>query len=213
MHELMKDVATHRVIAILRTKDASALVEIAEALWQGGIKLVEVTMTVPDALEVIRACVKAHGEKIVVGAGTVLDPETARAAVDAGARFIVSPVTDVEVIDASHQCGAMVLPGAMTPNEIYQAWKLGADAVKVFSARAGGPGFLKDIKGPLPDIPLVPTAGVDLANAADFIRAGALAVGLGSQLVTAEMIEERRFEEITAKASQLVKSVQEAAGS
>lgn len=198
------------VVAVVRSDDPSRLVQVAEALNAGGIDIFEVTMSVPGALDVMRQVSERFGTEIVVGAGTVLDGETARAAILAGAEFIVSPTLSQDVITVARRYGKVVVPGALTPTEILTAWEAGADIVKVFPARQGGPRYLKDMLAPLPQLRLMPTGGVSLENAVEYVRAGAVAVGIGSALVDKQLLAEGRLEELTERAHQLVSSIQAA---
>jgi 2-dehydro-3-deoxyphosphogluconate aldolase/(4S)-4-hydroxy-2-oxoglutarate aldolase len=166
-------------------------------------------MTVPDALEVVRAVRQKLGGKLLLGAGTVLDPETARAAILAGADFIVAPTLNRECIALARRYSKLVMPGAFTPTEILTAWEAGADIVKVFPADVGGPGYLKAIAGPLPQVRLMPTGGVDLQTAADFLRAGACCLGLGSALVDQQAIARGDFDRLRTLAAQYVSIVRE----
>jgi 2-dehydro-3-deoxyphosphogluconate aldolase/(4S)-4-hydroxy-2-oxoglutarate aldolase len=195
------------VVAIIRMKDAAKLREVFDALAEGGVRAIEVTMTVPDAVSLIRKLAASLPPHLWLGAGTVLDPETVRAVVDAGARFVVSPVFRPDVVAECHKRGVAAAPGCFTPTEILNAHDLGADVVKVFPATALGPQFIKDIRAPLPQLKLMPTGGVSLDNAGDWIRAGAVAVGAGSALLDARAIEEGRLEAITANARRIVASV------
>jgi 2-dehydro-3-deoxyphosphogluconate aldolase / (4S)-4-hydroxy-2-oxoglutarate aldolase len=195
------------VVAIIRMKDAAKLREVFDALAEGGVRAIEVTMTVPDAVSLIRKLSASLPPHLLLGAGTVLDPETVRAVADAGARFVVSPVFRPDVIGECHKLGVAAAPGCFTPTEILNAHDLGADVVKVFPATALGPQFIKDIRAPLPQLKLMPTGGVSLDNAGDWIRAGAVAVGAGSALLDARAIEEGRLEAITANARRIVASV------
>ena len=153
------------------------------ALADGGVNVVEITMTVPDALDVLRQVRRALGDRLLLGAGTILDPETARAALLAGAEYLVAPTVNLDVIRLCQRYDKLVMPGAFTPTEILTAWEAGADIVKVFPAEVLGPAFFKAMRGPLPQIRLMPTGGVDLNTAADFLRAGACCLGVGGQLV------------------------------
>jgi 2-dehydro-3-deoxyphosphogluconate aldolase / (4S)-4-hydroxy-2-oxoglutarate aldolase len=197
------------IVAIIRMKDAGKLREVFDALAEGGVRAIEVTMTVPDAVSLIRklAASLPASSDLLVGAGTVVDPDTARAVIDAGARFVVSPVFRPEVVKACHDRGAAAAPGCFTPTEILNAHDLGADVVKVFPATALGPQFIKDVRAPLPQLKLMPTGGVSLDNAGDWIRAGAVAVGAGSALLDARAIEEGRLDVLTANARRIVASV------
>ncbi len=171
------------VVAVLRADSPDALVHVAQAIGRGGVGAVEITMTTPGALDVIGECADRLGDELLLGAGSVLDPETARAAILAGAEYIVTPTLNPEVITLCRRYDKIVIPGALTPTEILTAWESGADIVKVFPATVVGPRYFKDVKAPLPQVDLMPTGGVDLDNAGDFIRAGACAVAVGSNLV------------------------------
>jgi len=195
--ENLKLMSESGIISIIRAESSTELFQVASALKDGGIKIIEVTMTTPDAIEVIKEISERLKEEILIGVGTVLDPETARSAILAGAEFIVCPTLNKEVITLAHRYSKVVIPGAFTPTEILTAWEVGADLVKVFPAGVGGPSYIKSLKGPLPQIPLVPTGGVSLDNVASFIEAGAFAVGVGSSLVKKEFLKERNFEELT----------------
>ncbi len=195
------------VVAIIRMKDAAKLRAVFDALAEGGVRAIEVTMTVPDAVLLIRKLAASLPPNLFLGAGTVLDAETVRAVVDAGARFVVSPVFRPDVLAECHRLGAAAAPGCFTPTEILNAHDMGADVVKVFPATALGPQFIKDIRAPLPQLKLMPTGGVSLDNAGEWIRAGAVAVGAGSALLDARAIEEDRLDVITANAKRIVASV------
>lgn len=195
------------VVAVIRLKDAGALGAVVDALAAGGVRALEVTMTVPGAIELIREIASSLPPGVVLGAGTVLDAETAQAAVEAGARYVVSPVFREEVLRVCHRFDVAALPGCFTPTEILEAWEAGADVVKVFPATALGPGYFRDLRGPFPQLRLMPTGGVSLANAGEWIRAGAVAIGVGTALVDAEAVAARRFDEITERARQFVAAV------
>lgn len=197
------------IVAIVRSTDSSRLVEAAQALAAGGVTALEITLTVPNALEVIRAVRKTLDEAVIVGAGTVLDAETARGAILAGAEFIVSPVLKPSVIRLCRRYDKPVMPGAFTPTEILSAWEAGADVVKVFPADVGGPAYLKAIRAPLPQVRLMPTGGVDLNTAADFLRAGACCLGIGSQLVEAKALAQGDFDRIRDLARRFVAVVRQ----
>jgi 2-dehydro-3-deoxyphosphogluconate aldolase/(4S)-4-hydroxy-2-oxoglutarate aldolase len=188
------------VLAILRLDSADDLLDVAKALLAGGIDVVEFTMTTPGALDVLRDGTREFAHEILLGAGTVLDPETARAAILAGARFVVSPTLRRETIEMCHRYGVVAIPGALTPTEILSAWESGADLVKVFPASTGGPRYIRDVLAPLPQLRLIPTGGVDLDNTEAFIRAGASAVAVGSNLVDRRAVDQRHFAELTSKA-------------
>ena len=190
-----------RVVAILRRTEAALAVETAEALLAGGISVIEVTLNTPGALEMLRAMRDAVGDRAVLGAGTVLDIAAADEALDAGAAFIVSPHTDIELVHEMAGRGVPCIPGAFTATEVFSAWRAGASVVKLFPAGPVGASYLKDLRGPLSDIPLLPTGGVTLDNAATYIAAGAWGLGLGSALVAPDLVAGRRFDELTRRAA------------
>lgn len=198
------------IVSIIRAESGEQLVGVAQALYDGGIDVIEVTFTVPGVLEIISDVRKALGDRIVLGAGTVLDTESARAAILAGAEFIVTPTVNPDVIQLCNRYDKMIMPGGMTPTEILTAWEAGADIVKVFPADVGGPGFLKAIHGPLPQIRLLPTGGVDLNTLPAFVKAGACAVGLGSALVEKEAVAAGDLRRIQSLAEQYVATMKEA---
>src|SRR3954467_6393904 len=179
----LKQVLDCGLVAVVRSQDSQQLVEVARALADGGVTVVEITMTVPNALEVLRQVRQALGDRLLLGAGTILDPETARAALLAGAEYLVAPTVNVEVIRLCQRYDKLVMPGAFTPTEILTAWEAGADVVKVFPADVVGPAFFKAVRGPLPQIRMMPTGGVDLTTSAAFLKAGACCLGIGGQLV------------------------------
>ena len=201
------------VVAVIRTETPSDLVAVSRALYQGGVKFVEITLTVPRALEIIHdAAVQLADTDICIGAGTVLDGETARAVILAGARFVVGPVFDLDVVKICNSYGILVMPGALTPTEIFTAWRSGADVVKVFPGDIGGPGYLKAIKEPLPQVELLPTKGVDFNTAPAFIKAGAIAVGTGTALVSQTQMANRDYAAITENAAQFTRIIRAARG-
>ena len=195
------------VVAVIRMKDPSKLRAVVDAMAAGGVRALEVTMTVPRAVEMIRELAPTLPDGFLLGAGTVIDAATARAVIDAGASFVVSPVFRPDVVAACHQRGVPAMPGCFSPTEILAAHESGADIIKVFPATALGPQFIKDVRAPLPQVKLMPTGGVTLDNAGDWIRAGAVAVGLGSALVDAAAIADGRFDVITANARRVVENV------
>ncbi len=195
------------VVAVLRADRPDALVEVAQAIGRGGIGAIEITMTTPGALDVIGECANRLGGEFLLGAGTVLDPETARAAILAGAEYIVTPTLNPDVITLCRRYDKIVIPGALTPTEILTAWECGADIVKVFPASAVGPRYFKDVKGPLPQIDLMPTGGVDLENAGDFIRAGACAIAVGGNLVDKAAVAAGDWQVLTDTARKYVDAV------
>jgi 2-dehydro-3-deoxyphosphogluconate aldolase / (4S)-4-hydroxy-2-oxoglutarate aldolase len=207
---IAQSLETCGVVAIIRLKDGAALPRVVEALAEGGVRALEITMTVPGAVEHIRQVASTLPAGFVLGAGTVLTAETALEVADAGARFIVSPVFRTEVIEAAHRRDIPVLPGCFSPTEILNAWDAGADIIKVFPATALGPTYLKDLRGPLPQVKLCPTGGVSIDNAGDWIRAGAVAVGVGSALVDAQAVSAGNFAQIRDNASRIVQNVKAA---
>jgi 2-dehydro-3-deoxyphosphogluconate aldolase / (4S)-4-hydroxy-2-oxoglutarate aldolase len=199
------------IIPVVRAQSADEAMKAIDAIRAGGISILEITMTVPGAVAVIEDVSKRYGNEALVGAGTVLDGETARACISAGARFVVSPSLNLETIEVCRRQDIAVMPGALTPTEVVQAWSAGADFVKVFPAGAvGGASYIKSLKAPLPQIELVPTGGVSLKTAADFIRAGASALGVGADLVDLKAIREGQANLITERAREFVRIVQEA---
>jgi 2-dehydro-3-deoxyphosphogluconate aldolase/(4S)-4-hydroxy-2-oxoglutarate aldolase len=196
------------LIPVVRAESSELAMRAVAALKAGGLDVLEVTMTVPGAIEVIRALAEENGDETLIGAGTVLDPETAQACILAGANFIVSPALNEETIEFCNHQDVAILPGALTPTEVVRAWKAGADAVKVFPAGAvGGPGYLKALKAPLPQIKLIPTGGVSLKTAADFIKAGAMALGVGGDLVDPQALRDCNSTLITERARQFLEIV------
>jgi 2-dehydro-3-deoxyphosphogluconate aldolase / (4S)-4-hydroxy-2-oxoglutarate aldolase len=195
------------VVAVVRLTDSGVGRDVAGALLDGGVSAIEITMTVPRAVELIGELSRALPGALI-GAGTVTDPETARSVIGAGARFVVSPVFRPRVIEACHERGVPSFPGCFSPTEILAAWDLGADVVKIFPATSLGPGFIKDLRGPFPSIKLMPTGGVSRDNAAAWIRAGAVAIGVGTAIVDGHAIQSRNFGVITANARAFVDAVE-----
>ena len=195
------------VVGVIRMRDPRKLRSVVAALADGGVTAIEVTMTVPGAADIIGDLAASLPDRFLLGAGTVLDAATARRVIDAGARFVVSPVFRQEIVAAAHERGAAAAPGCFSPTEMLAAHEAGADFVKVFPATALGPGFIKDVRGPLPQLRLMPTGGVTIENAGDWIGAGAAVVGVGSALVDAEAIDGGRFTIITEKARRIVANV------
>ena len=190
------------IVAVVRSESSASLVKVVQALAEGGVTAAEITFTVPDAVDVIRQVRSAIGEAIVLGAGTVLDPETARAALLAGAEYVVSPIVNLEVIRLCRRYNKVVMPGAFTPTEVMSAWEAGADVVKIFPADVGGPAYLRALRGPLPQVRLMPTGGVDLNTAEAFLRAGACCLGVGGALVEPKAVSGGDFARIRELASQ-----------
>ena len=209
-HSDLQRVLDGGIVAILRAPSGELLVDVAAALHAGGIDVIEITFTVPRALEIVSALRDRLGDKVLIGAGTVLDAETARAAMLAGAEFIVTPVVSRPVIEICRRYDKLVMAGAMTPTEILTAWEAGSDIVKVFPADVGGPAYLKAVHGPLPHVRLLPTGGVNLETLPAFIRAGAAAVGLGTSLVEKEALQRGDMERIRTLAAEYVAAVKTA---
>jgi 2-dehydro-3-deoxyphosphogluconate aldolase/(4S)-4-hydroxy-2-oxoglutarate aldolase len=209
--EIFNRMISEALIPVIRVSSAKEAIDVADAIKEGGVSFLEITMTVQGAIDVIKELTQKYKDEIIVGAGTILDPETGRAALLAGAQFIVSPTLNLDLIQLAHRYSAVVIPGAMTPTEILTAWNAGADMVKVFpAAQLGGPEYLKAIRGPLPQILLVPTGGVNLQNAGAFIKAGATALGVGGELVDKKAIKDKKFNIITENARAYLKVIKEA---
>lgn len=198
------------VVAVIRASSKDQLMDIAKALLEGGVPSIEVTMSTPKAIAGIEMLADALGDKAIVGVGTVIDPATARDAIAAGAQFVVSPVFDEEIVHTTIRYGKVCIPGAFTPTEILRAWTAGGDIVKVFPSTALGPTFIKDILGPLPQLRLTPTGGVDAKNTGDWIKAGAVCVGAGSSLVSKDAMAKSDWKAITANARAFVDAVKAA---
>jgi 2-dehydro-3-deoxyphosphogluconate aldolase/(4S)-4-hydroxy-2-oxoglutarate aldolase len=198
------------IVAVVRVDDAAVLSTLVDALAAGGVHAIEITMTVPGAIESIRALAASVRATTLLGAGTVVDAETAGRAIDAGARFVVSPVFRPAVIEACHRRDVPMCPGCYTPTEILDAWDAGADIVKLFPAGGLGPSFVKDVRAPLPQVKLMPTGGVSIDNAGEWLRAGAVAVGIGSALVDARLVAAGDFAAITQRAARVAANVRAA---
>jgi 2-dehydro-3-deoxyphosphogluconate aldolase / (4S)-4-hydroxy-2-oxoglutarate aldolase len=198
------------VLAVIRMKDPDKLRAVVDAVAEGGVRTMEITMTVPGAVDLIRQIAPGLPAGFVLGAGTVLDAATAARVIDAGAQFVVSPVFRRDVIETCHSSGVAAMPGCFTPTEILDAWDAGADIVKVFPATSLGPAFFKDIRGPLPHVKLMPTGGVTLDNAEDWIRAGAVAVGIGTALLDAGAIARGAFAVLRTNAERVVAGIKAA---
>ncbi|HYJ86295.1 MAG TPA: bifunctional 4-hydroxy-2-oxoglutarate aldolase/2-dehydro-3-deoxy-phosphogluconate aldolase [Pyrinomonadaceae bacterium] len=212
--DVLKRLEEIGVIPVVRAASAEEAVAMAEAIGEGGIPVLEITLTVPGAVQVIAELSKRFGDQVLVGAGTVLDPEAAADCIRAGAQFVVSPALNLQTIELCNREGIVILPGALTPTEVVTAWNAGADAVKVFPCSAvGGAKYLSALKAPLPQIRLVPTGGVSLATAGDFIAAGAWALGVGADLVNNEAIRSGDRESVISAALKYVQAVQEARAS
>lgn len=208
MQETFQQMKNTGVIAVMRKMTPETILPVAKALKDGGVNILEITVETPKVLTLMEMVKDEFGQEVLVGAGTVLDAETARAALMAGASFIFSPTVRKETIEMTKRYGAVSVAGAFTPTEIVTAYESGADMIKVFPSSVLGPKFFKDVRGPLPHIPLMPTGGVDVDNVADYIRAGAVAVGAGSTLVKGvDTITKQYLYDLTAKAKQFVEAV------
>ena len=208
-YEKLAEVVDSGIVAVIRAPSGDLLVDVAEALLAGGITVMEITFTVPKATQVLQQMVERVGDRATVGAGTILDAETARTALLHGAEFLVSPSTSLDVIQMAHRYDKLVMPGALTPTEVVTAWEAGADVIKIFPSDINGPGYLKALKGPLPQVLMMPTGGVNLDTAADFLRAGACALGIGGSLVEKEAVANGDLARIESLARQYVQIVQE----
>lgn len=209
---MLTDMKRSGIIAVIRGISQEQVVDLGKALAIGGVKFMEITVETPKAMSVIEKASDTFKNELIIGAGTVLDPETARLAILAGAEYIVSPTFNEETIKITKRYGKVSIPGAMTPTEILKAYELGADAVKVFPSQGLGPNYVKDLKGPLPHIPLIATGGIDLKNIAEYFKAGVIAVGVGGALINKKMINSGRYEEITTlskKYVNLIKNIRE----
>ncbi|MFC1620641.1 bifunctional 4-hydroxy-2-oxoglutarate aldolase/2-dehydro-3-deoxy-phosphogluconate aldolase [Candidatus Neomarinimicrobiota bacterium] len=210
--DILNRILELKAIAVIRMADSSKLISVVEAILEGGVECVEITMTVPYAVQVIRDVSRAIGDRALIGAGTVIDRITALQTIEAGAQFVVGPVFNSQVVEAVHDQGYVAIPGAFSPGEIVAAWQAGADVVKIFPATVLGPKYIKDLRGPLPQIRLCPTGGVTVDNAGEWIKAGASCVGIGSDLLDKQAIAENRFEILTERARRMVASIQSSTG-
>jgi 2-dehydro-3-deoxyphosphogluconate aldolase/(4S)-4-hydroxy-2-oxoglutarate aldolase len=209
--EVRQKVIDSGIIPVLRVSSPSLALEAAEAVREGGINLLEITMTIPNAVDVIRKLVSSMGNNVIVGAGTVLDERSAQQCLDSGAEFLVSPIFDAGMVEFANRSGKLVMAGALTPTEVVRAWNAGSDFVKVFPCgNLGGPAYIKALKAPLPQIPLVPTGGVTLGTAGAFIKAGASALGVGNDLISESELLSCNYAHITNVARQFVSVVREA---
>lgn len=208
--EILSKLRQTGVVAVIRADHSDDLIDVARALAKGGVSFVEITMTVPNALTVIAEAVRTLKDEVIIGAGTVIDAETARAAILAGASYVVSPALRPAVIQTCRRYDVACMPGALTPTEVLEAWELGADIVKIFPAGVGGPQFFKDLKGPFPYIELMPTGAVNRETAAQFIKAGACAIGVGGELAGKDAIAAREFDRIAQNARDFIEIVKQA---
>ncbi|ACY49155.1 bifunctional 4-hydroxy-2-oxoglutarate aldolase/2-dehydro-3-deoxy-phosphogluconate aldolase [Rhodothermus marinus] len=209
-HEIVSELIRRGAVAVIRMSDPERLVRVVEAICEGGVTAIEITMSVPRAFQMIEEVARRLGDVALVGAGSVLDAETARLVIEAGARYVVSPVFKPEIIQTAHRYDVPALPGAFTPTEILAAHEAGADIVKVFPADVVGMAFFRAIKAPMPQLKLMPTGGVTLTNAGEWLRAGACAVGVGSALLDRAAIAEGRWEKLTENARTLMESIRQA---
>jgi 2-dehydro-3-deoxyphosphogluconate aldolase/(4S)-4-hydroxy-2-oxoglutarate aldolase len=203
--DLLQQLLATKIIAIIRLSNSEPVFELAQALFRGGVKAIEVTMGTPNALEEIHKLSQIEG--VIPGVGSVIDPQTAKAAIEAGAQFIVTPVSKTEVIQMAHQLDKPILSGAMTPTEILQAYEWGADIVKLFPAANLGATYFKAVKAPIPHVPIMPTGGITVENAADWIANGAVCLGVGSTLVNQNLITQRDYKSITSVAKAMTEAV------
>ncbi len=205
--EIVERITGEGAVAVIRMADSAKLTKVAEAVQKGGISSIEITMTTPNALTVIETCCKEMSDDLLIGVGSVLDSETARLAILAGAKYVVSPVLKPQVIRMAHRYGIAVMPGAFTPTEIQSAHEQGADIVKIFPADVVGMAFFKAVKAPMPHVRLMPTGGVSLTNAGDWLKAGACAVGVGSALLDKQAIADENYAVLTQNARQLCECI------
>lgn len=210
--EIIQRLLDPGVIAIIRADSSEQLIEATRALLDGGIQAIEVTMTTPNALQVIRETTEKFGDKLLIGVGTVLDDVTARLAIEAGAEFVVTPVLRIDVIQLCRRYSKPILSGAYTPTEALIAWEAGSDFIKIFPADGLGPNYIKAIRAPLPQLKIIPTGGVDVKTSGDFIKAGCVAVAAGSSLVSKSILQKRDWKELSELAARFVASVQSARG-
>ena len=205
--DTLERILDHKIVAIIRGAEPGDVINIAKALYDGGIRILEITMNSANPLKVIEEVADEFGDRMVIGAGTVLDPETARSAISAGAEFILSPIVNSKTIEMTKSHGAIAVPGAYTATEIVHAYRCGGDIIKVFPARPG-PAYIKDLLGPLPHIPLLPTGGINLDNIKEFKKAGAVGFGIGSSLVdTTRQITDEYLQALTEKAKKFVQAI------
>ncbi len=205
---IMDQLTRSCLVPVIRTDDKNKAMVIAESIFNGGLPTIELTMTVPGVLDAIAELRKLFGNKAIVGAGSVLDAETARMAILAGSQFIVAPTVDIETIKMCRRYSKPVIPGAMTPTEILKAWENGSDVVKVFPADLiGGPGFIKAVKGPLPHVELMPSGGVTLETTADYLKAGAKVLSVGGGLISKEILRTKDYKQLTQKTEAFLKII------
>jgi 2-dehydro-3-deoxyphosphogluconate aldolase/(4S)-4-hydroxy-2-oxoglutarate aldolase len=198
MDATLEQIRQARIVAVIRAPSKECLLPLAEALLTGGVRCLEVTMSTPDALQGISELWREFGDQAILGIGTVLDPSLCDPAADAGAAFVVSPIFNSEIVQATKQAGLLSIPGAFTPTEIFRAWREGADVVKVFPSTSLGPSYFRDLLAPMPELRLMPTGGVDVGNAAKWFEAGAIAVGAGSSLIPLDVVNRSAWDELAS---------------
>ncbi|MGB6067884.1 MAG: bifunctional 4-hydroxy-2-oxoglutarate aldolase/2-dehydro-3-deoxy-phosphogluconate aldolase [Desulfomonilaceae bacterium] len=208
--EIVKSLLEAKAVAVVRLSDPSKMIKVAEAIYKGGVTAIEITTTVPNAIEVIKNASREIGSYMKVGVGTVLNAETAQKAIDAGAMYVVSPFFKKEILETAHKNNVPAMPGAFTPTEIQNAYEAGADIIKVFPADVVGMAFFKGVLAPMPYLKLMPTGGVTLTNAGDWIKAGACAVGVGTALLDKKAIAEENYSILTDNAKVLMESIRKA---
>jgi 2-dehydro-3-deoxyphosphogluconate aldolase/(4S)-4-hydroxy-2-oxoglutarate aldolase len=207
--QILSSIIEIGLVPIVRVASADSALQAIEAIHRGGVRAAEITMTVPGAVRVLEKLADRFGDQMILGAGTVLDPETARACMLAGAQFFVTPALNLATIEIVKRYSKVIFPGALTPTEVLTAWQAGADAIKIFPCSAvGGPKYIKALKAPFPQIQMVPTGGVNLATVGDFLKAGACAVAVGSELVDSATVEQGRFDIIEDRARQYLAAVE-----
>jgi 2-dehydro-3-deoxyphosphogluconate aldolase/(4S)-4-hydroxy-2-oxoglutarate aldolase len=206
--EILRGIREIGIVPVVRTSSAESAIRAIDAIYRGGIRAAEITMTVPGAVRALEKVADAYGDRIVLGAGTVLDPETARICMLAGAQFFVTPALNVKTIEMAKRYSKVICPGALTPTEVVTAWEAGADVIKIFPADSvGGAKYIKALKGPLPHIEMIPTGGVSIETCGDFLQAGACAVAVGGELVNAKLIAAEDYDEIERRARRFVEAV------
>jgi len=209
--EILAFITEVGIVPVVRTSSAEGAIQAVEAIYAGGVRAAEITMTVPGAIRALEKLADRFGGKMILGAGTVLDPETARACMLAGAEFIVTPSLRLSTIEMAKRYSKVICPGALTPTEVLTAWEAGADMVKIFPCgNVGGPKYIKALKGPFPQIEMIPTGGVNLETTGDFLKAGACAVAVGGELVDAKTVKEGRFDIIENRARQYLAAIAKA---
>ncbi len=206
-HEIVENIIELKAVAVIRMEDPSKLIKVAEAIYEGGVKAIEITMTVPNAIETIALASKEIGDKVLIGVGSILNQEMAQKAIDAGAKYVVSPIFKKEIIERSHKNDIPAMPGTFTPTEAQLAWEAGADIIKIFPADVLGMSFIKGMKAPMPHLKVMPTGGVSLTNAGEWLKAGACAVGVGSALIDKKAILEENYTVLTKNAKQIMESI------